>query len=352
MRLYQTVGAATTRFLYDGDDAIAEYNGANALQRRFVFDPTNSQPVLWYEGTGTAATNRRYLSEDERGSVISVSDSTGVSMGINTYDEYGKPGTGNVGRYQYTGQKWVGEAGVYDYKIRDYLPHLGVFAQTDPIGQQDNANLYAYVRGNPVNLTDPSGLSILVSCMTKYANVSVGDNPPNGGPKPFTTCSYTYVPSYGSPQVAAKITIPSGGKSHHYKVSEPVLCPASTAFANLKEEGNSAPGAPAAAEGITKGIRLSALPWQSEPYNPITQIVDSGTFTILNITEPGHRYYPGTVRISVEPLSQESSLVTMEGVGWGNNRAENMAVGEAAFGAELQGLATICGGALTTPVTP
>ena len=53
MRLYQTAGAATTRFLYDGVDAIAEYNGSNALQRRFVFDPTTGQPVLWYEGTGT-----------------------------------------------------------------------------------------------------------------------------------------------------------------------------------------------------------------------------------------------------------------------------------------------------------
>ena len=38
--------------LYEGTDAIAEYNGSNALQRRFVFDPTTSQPVVQYEGTG------------------------------------------------------------------------------------------------------------------------------------------------------------------------------------------------------------------------------------------------------------------------------------------------------------
>jgi hypothetical protein len=67
LRLSQTVGAATTKFLYDGADAIAEYNGSGALQRRFAFDPTTGQPILWYEGTGTAATNRRYLSQDERG---------------------------------------------------------------------------------------------------------------------------------------------------------------------------------------------------------------------------------------------------------------------------------------------
>ncbi|MGH6783138.1 MAG: RHS repeat-associated core domain-containing protein, partial [Sphingomicrobium sp.] len=144
LRLYETVsGATTTRFLYDGVDAIAEYNGSNALQRRFVFDPTTGQPGLWYEGTGTAATNRRFLSADERGSVISVSGSTGASLGLNTYDEYGKPGSANLGRYQYTGQKWIGEAGLYDYKFRDYLPHLGIFAQTDPIGYGSGLNLYA-----------------------------------------------------------------------------------------------------------------------------------------------------------------------------------------------------------------
>ena len=39
LRLYQVAGAATTRFAYDGVNMIAEYNGSNALQRRFVFGP-------------------------------------------------------------------------------------------------------------------------------------------------------------------------------------------------------------------------------------------------------------------------------------------------------------------------
>ncbi len=188
LRLSQTVGAATTKFLYDGADAIAEHNGTGALQRRFVFDPTTGQPVLWYEGTGTAATNRRYLGQDERGSVISVSDSTSASLGLNTYDEYGKPGASNLGRYQYTGQKWIGEAGLYDYKARDYLPQLGIFAQSDPAGYGDSANLYAYVLGDPVNLVDPSGMIWMEGVNWQ--------RPCTNPDTPFASCGDWYIAGY------------------------------------------------------------------------------------------------------------------------------------------------------------
>lgn len=156
-RLYQVAGGTTTRFAYDGLDAIAEYNNSNALQRRYVFDPTTDQPVVQYEGTGTG--NPQYLSADERGSVISQTDGSGAVVGaLKTYDEYGKPGAGNQGRYQYTGQIWIGEAGVYDYKARDYIPQLGSFSQTDPAGYGDTAHLYAYVGDDPINFADPTGL--------------------------------------------------------------------------------------------------------------------------------------------------------------------------------------------------
>jgi len=90
----------------------------------------------------------------------------GATLGINAYGEYGIPnpgsdaltGTGNVGRFQYTGQAWLAELGMYYYKARIYSPTLGRFLQTDPIGYADGLNWYNYVGGDPVNATDPSGL--------------------------------------------------------------------------------------------------------------------------------------------------------------------------------------------------
>ena len=71
MRLHQLSGTTTIRFAYDGGALIAEYDGSNALQRRYVHGPGMDEPLVWYEGSGTS--DRRFLHADERGSIVAPS---------------------------------------------------------------------------------------------------------------------------------------------------------------------------------------------------------------------------------------------------------------------------------------
>jgi RHS repeat-associated protein len=167
-RLYQTSGATTTRFAYDGDNLAGEYatGSPDTLLRRYVYGPQTDEPLVWYEGSGT--TSRRWMVADPRGSVTAVTDTTGAATQIDRYDDYGVPGAANPGRFQYTGQMWIPEVGLYSYKARMYHPTLGRFLQTDPAGYGAGTNLYAYAGGDPINNRDPSGLSPCILYWTSH----------------------------------------------------------------------------------------------------------------------------------------------------------------------------------------
>ena len=100
--------AGTVRWANDRTDAIAEQDlGTAAMVHRYVFAPGIDEPVVQYDGSGTGT--RRFLSADERGSVISLSDGSGGLVAINAYDEYGRPGSGNSGMFHMPGRS--GSAG-------------------------------------------------------------------------------------------------------------------------------------------------------------------------------------------------------------------------------------------------
>jgi len=174
-RLDNYIGTQGSRYLYDGVEAVGFASSGTTINTRFIRGPGVDEVLASYTSTGS--TPAQFWLPDERGSLVdTVNGSTGVSTAINTYDEYGNPGSGNVGRFQYTGQLWLPSFGAYYYKARAYQPALGRFLQTDPIGYQAGMNIYAYVANDPINLADPLGLT-----------------QEDGAPDPSPGCSSTHL---------------------------------------------------------------------------------------------------------------------------------------------------------------
>jgi RHS repeat-associated protein len=217
-RISKNVNGTITKYVYDGDQIICEYNGSGKLVRKFLYGTGIDEPVrmtnvllsadLTHSGfvdfadlavlarvwrldanspvfdpnadlvadnvinlqdlealadswlTDGKRGEDYYYHYDGLGSVIALTDSAGHLTENYAYDVYGRANTTSSisNPYLFTGRQFDGETGLYYYRARYYSPAIGRFLQTDPVGYKDSTNLYAYVFNNPINFIDPMGL--------------------------------------------------------------------------------------------------------------------------------------------------------------------------------------------------
>ena len=115
------------------------------------------------------AVDLSYVLTDHLGSSSVTLNASGGVVGELRYYAYGETrvssGSTSTER-NYTGQLRQNEIGLYYYNARWYMPYLNRWVQPDTIvpnpGNPQDLNRYAYVRGNPLKYTDPSGHDVMI----------------------------------------------------------------------------------------------------------------------------------------------------------------------------------------------
>jgi RHS repeat-associated protein len=156
-RTRKAISGQTTDYLYDWDNPVQELSGGVVL--------ANLLTGLGIDEyfTRTDGSGRRSLLGDALGSILALTDDAGVVQTSYTYEPFGATtvsGQSNANPLQYTARENDG-TGLYYYRARYYSPARGRFMGEDPVGfAGGDANLYAYVRNNPLQFVDPFGLTV------------------------------------------------------------------------------------------------------------------------------------------------------------------------------------------------
>jgi RHS repeat-associated protein len=150
----RTTGLATRHLTWDASNSLPLL--LNDDENSYIYGP-NGLPI---EQISTAE-EPTYLHHDQLGSTRLLTDATGKTSAAFSYQPYGsleaKTGTATT-PLGFAGQYTDAETGLQYLRARFYDTGTGQFLTRDPL-EAITGPPYSYASDNPVNLTDPSGLS-------------------------------------------------------------------------------------------------------------------------------------------------------------------------------------------------
>ena len=212
-RIATTANGATTLYLYDGFNCIAEYTGDSlAITRLWGMDLTGSMQgaggvggLLCESQISNSQISNHFPTYDGNGNVSEYLNSTGQVIAHFEYDPFGNIVKESYASgfdassftYKFSTKPLDLTTGLYYYTYRYYDPMTGRWPSRDPIGERGGVNLYGFVKNEGTNLVDPLGqapLSVDSSCaghedllenMTYFAEEEPHDEDQPEPPKNF-----------------------------------------------------------------------------------------------------------------------------------------------------------------------
>jgi RHS repeat-associated protein len=154
------------------------YDEAGHLLGEYTQNSTPVQETVWLGNTPVAVlsgSSQYYVYADHLNAPRAISDNTGTVIWRWDSEAFGTTAAnedpdGNKVTFTYNlrfpGQYFDKGTGLHYNGFRDYNPAIGRYIESDPIGLAGGINTYAYVYGNPISLTDPSGkiIPFILAC--------------------------------------------------------------------------------------------------------------------------------------------------------------------------------------------
>lgn len=222
-RIEKNVNGAITRYFYDRDNVLLEFDGNNQFQARYTHGPNVDQPLMMERGGSVY-----FFHADAVGSIRSLTDATGRPVRSWTYDSFGRlsgfdPAAQPAAPYAFAGREYDSESGVYYLRARYYDPATGRFLSTDPMGvtarllagggnlfrDAQQLNPYSYAVNNPLAFRDSTGLKPGVAQMNVNSDLSFNYSLPAG------SATSQYAELIQAISVVAQ-TVPNSGLSYDY----------------------------------------------------------------------------------------------------------------------------------------
>ena len=266
-------------------------DGQKRLGRRRSGDSLDSKPD-----------NLLVLGDHLGSAHVELDWSLGSFVDREEFRPYGETSFGSYAnkRYRFTGKERDEESGLNYHGARYYSPGLARWMSPDPKGLVDGVNLYGYVRGNPVGLSDPTGMESEhndPSMRSSQSSVTGTNTSASLGGSPPSTAEYnsalrrSFVDNLGKGSIAAV-----------------------------------AMGITARILGGTLTLALSVLTMRGDTAEPISQPTPG---SIAEATEKGEAYANATLLIGslavgagVKTFSAKSSSTTIA-YRWGNANNPN-----------------------------
>jgi RHS repeat-associated protein len=152
-RTRKTINSLTTDFVHNGITPVTE---SSAGGTGFLLTGLGVDDFLMRIGPVSTS---MFLT-DALGSLVATTDSAGGLQSEVTYEPFGNTEmSAPAPAYRFTGREHDEPLYLYYYRARYYHTDLQRFISEDPIEFfGGDVNLYAYARGNPIDLLDPLGL--------------------------------------------------------------------------------------------------------------------------------------------------------------------------------------------------